>query len=147
MTQMSDSLARLSGAIDTMRADFQRQVQDLQTALEAERAEAARLAQAEAIEDVGQDQALSEARTETDRVVSELQSSADQVNAMAAEIESAQGGDQPAPPAEDTAGTGTGTDTPPPADTDVGGSELGGDVQPTEPVPSEPVQPTEENQG
>ena len=94
MSQMNEAIGRLTTAVTEQRDRMQGQIDALTSALEAERTEAQRLAEAEAIEDVGQDQALADARSATDAALAELQGGVEQVNRLADEVTGVQ---QPEP--------------------------------------------------
>jgi uncharacterized phage infection (PIP) family protein YhgE len=104
MTQMNEALGRLQTAVTEQRETMQGQIDTLTEALETEREESRRLAEAEALEDVGQDQALADARATTDQALAELQSGVESINRLADEVSGVQGGggapaegEQPAP--------------------------------------------------
>lgn len=110
MSSLSDSLARLSETVGTIRNDYEIRLGELQAALDAERTQ-----------DVADEQALSDAQARTDAALSEVQAAAGQVDQLTSQLTEVQN-------AAPDAGAGTGTDagttpdTTGTATTDAGGT-------------------------
>ena len=108
MSALTDNAAAITTAVDSLSArigTFPTQLAELTTALEAERAEANRLAEAEALEDVSQDAALAEARAATDAALSEATTVAGQLGVDAGRINAlATDGQPPVAPVDPTTG-------------------------------------------
>lgn len=116
LSELSASFSRLSTAVEGMRSDYESRLTAVQEALDAERAEADRLAEAEAIEDVNQDQALADARAASDAAIADAQAVSDQMSALADQLSDAQD--------SDSGGGSVGGDT---GGTDVPADAGGGD--------------------
>jgi hypothetical protein len=116
MAALEDAVNNLRQAVNDAQSRFS-VAGDVQAAVEAERAKYDELVSAEAAEDIQQNQELADARAETDRLLQEINSAADSLNAMTEQVSSlgqvAQ--EQPAPAdgtAEPTPAEGTAEPTP-----------------------------------
>lgn len=154
LSELSASFSRLSTAVEGMRSDYESRLTTVQEALDAERAEADRLAEAEAIEDVNQDQALADARAASDAAIADAQAVSDQMSALADQLSDAQASDSGGGSAGgDTGGTDTPVDTgdagnggqPAPVDTGALPADDTGDV--AVPVDDSQNLVTDQNEG